>query len=256
MFDDHGTMTDIIADVRDLTRYREEEELQKTFISVVSHELKTPVSIIKGYAGTLRRDDAQWSSDVVDESLAVIEEEADNLTELIDSLLEVSRLQAGTFRLEISDDVFLPKVAADVARRLGQQTAKHKISVYFDPEFPTVIGDERRLTQVLNNLVSNAIKYSPDGGKILIKGDVHPDYVTVSVRDEGIGVPQHEQGRIFQKFARLDNALSRKTEGTGLGLFLSKAIIEAHNGRIWFQNNNELTPGAPGTTFTFSLPIE
>jgi signal transduction histidine kinase len=108
----------------------------------------------------------------------------------------------------------------------------------------------------LNNLVSNAIKYSPDGGKILIKGEVHPDYVTVSVRDEGIGVPQHEQGRIFQKFARLDNALSRKTEGTGLGLFLSKAIIEAHNGRIWYQNNNEVTPGAPGTTFTFSLPIE
>jgi PAS domain S-box-containing protein len=256
MFNDNGTMTDIIANVRDLTRYREEEELQKTFISVVSHELKTPVSIIKGYEGTLRRDDAHWSPEIVDESLAVIEEEADNLTELIDSLLEVSRLQAGTFRLEISDDVFLPKVAADVARRLGQQTKKHKISVYFDTEFPTIIGDERRLTQVLNNLVSNAIKYSPDGGDILIKGEVHPDYVTVSVRDKGIGVPVHEQGRIFQKFARLDNALSRKTEGTGLGLFLSKAIVEAHNGRIWYQNNNEIKPDSPGTTFTFSLPLE
>ena len=147
-------------------------------------------------------------------------------------------------------------MAADVARRLGQQTDKHKISVYFDTDFPTIIGDERRLTQVLNNLVSNAIKYSPDGGNILIKGEVHPDYVTVSVRDKGIGVPVHEQGRIFQKFARLDNALSRKTEGTGLGLFLSKAIVEAHNGRIWYQNNNEVEPGAPGTTFTFSLPIE
>jgi signal transduction histidine kinase len=256
MFDDNGKMTDIIANVRDLTRYREEEELQKTFISVISHELKTPVSIIKGYAGTLRRDDAHWSPDIVDESLAVIEEESDNLTELIDSLLEVSRLQAGTFRLEISDDVFMPKVAADVARRLGQQTDKHKISVYFDTEFPTIIGDERRLTQVLNNLVSNAIKYSPDGGNILIKGEVHPDYVTIAVRDEGIGVPVHEQGRIFQKFARLDNALSRKTEGTGLGLFLSKAIVEAHDGRIWYQNNSEISPGAPGTTFTFSLPIE
>ncbi len=256
VLDDDGKMTDIIANVRDLTRYREEEELQKTFISVVSHELKTPVSIIKGYAGTLRRDDAHWSSDVVDESLAVIEEESDNLTELIDSLLEVSRLQAGTFRLEISDDVFLPKIAADVARKLGRQTDRHKISVYFEPEFPTIIGDERRLTQVLNNLVSNAIKYSPDGGDILIKGELHPDYVTVAVRDKGIGVPAHEQGRIFQKFARLDNALSRKTEGTGLGLFLSKAIVEAHDGRIWYQNNSELEPGAPGTTFTFSLPME
>jgi signal transduction histidine kinase len=256
LLDDNGHLTNIIADVRDLTRYREEEELQKTFISVVSHELKTPVSIIKGYAGTLRRQDARWSPEVLDESLTVIEEEADNLNDLIDSLLEVSRLQAGTFRLELSDDVFLPNLAANVARKLGRQSEKHHVSVFFDPQFPTIIGDERRLTQVLNNLVSNAIKYSPDGGEILIKGELHLRYVTVSVKDNGIGIPIHEQGRIFQKFARLDNALSRKTEGTGLGLYLSKAIVEAHNGRIWFQNNNEAEANAPGTTFTFSLSIE
>jgi signal transduction histidine kinase len=255
LLDDDGHLINIIGNVRDLTRYREEEELQKTFISVVSHELKTPVSIIKGYAGTLRRQDAHWSPQVLDESLVVIEEEADNLNDLIDSLLEVSRLQAGTFRLEMGDDVFLPALAANVVRKLGRQSKKHQISLYFDPEFPTIIGDERRLTQVLNNLLSNAIKYSPEGGKIAIKGAVHPQYVTISVQDEGIGIPVHEQGRIFQKFARLDNALSRKTEGTGLGLFLSKAIVEAHNGRIWFQNNNEVEPNAPGTTFTFSISI-
>jgi signal transduction histidine kinase len=256
LLDDEGQLTNIIADVRDLTRYREEEELQKTFISVVSHELKTPVSIIKGYAGTLRRRDARWSPEVLDESLNVIEEEADNLNDLIDSLLEVSRLQAGTFRLEMSDDVFLPNLAANVARKLGRQTDKHHVSLFFDPEFPTIIGDERRLTQVLNNLVNNAIKYSPDGGEIMIKGEVHPRYVTISVKDEGIGIPAHEKGRIFQKFTRLDNALSRKTEGTGLGLFLSKAIVEAHSGRIWFQNNSEIEADAPGTTFTFSLAAE
>lgn len=256
LLDDDGHMTDVIASIRDLTRYREEEDLQKTFISVISHELKTPVSIIKGYAGTLRRHDAHWSPEILDDSLSVIEEEADNLNELIDSLLEVSRLQAGTFRLEVSDDVFLPKMAADVARKLGLQSESHDVGLFFDTDFPTIIGDERRLTQVLNNLVNNAIKYSPEGRKILINGKKHPQYVTVSVRDEGIGIPIHEQGRIFQKFSRLDNALSRKTEGTGLGLFLSKAIIEAHGGRIWFQNNNEIEPGANGTTFTFSLPIE
>jgi len=256
LLDDDGYLTNIIANVRDLTRYREEEDLQKTFISVVSHELKTPVSIIKGYAGTLRRRDANWSPEILDESLAVVEEEADNLNDLIDSLLEVSRLQAGTFRLEMSDDVFLPDLAAKVARKLGRQSQKHQIAINFDPEFPTIIADERRLTQVLNNLISNAIKYSPDGGQLRIKGEVHPRYVTVSVKDEGIGIPIHEQGRIFQKFARLDNALSRKTEGTGLGLFLSKEIVEAHNGRIWFQNNNEIEPDAPGTTFTFSLSKE
>ncbi|MFQ5398554.1 MAG: ATP-binding protein [Anaerolineae bacterium] len=250
LLDEHGHMTDIIADVRDLTRYREEEALQKTFISVISHELKTPVSIIKGYAGTLRRQDANWSAEVLDESLTVIEEEADHLTDLIDNLLEASRLQAGTFSLAISEEIMLPKLAADVARKFGTQTGRHKFVIDFPPNFPPVSGDEQRLVQVFNNLVSNAIKYSPDGGTVLISGAVHPNYVTVSVTDEGIGIPTHEQHRIFQKFTRLDNALSRKTEGTGLGLFLTKAIVEAHHGRIWFSRNDD----KPGTTFTFSLP--
>ena len=254
LLDENGQMSDIIANVRDLTRYREEDQLQKTFISVVSHELKTPVSIIKGYAGTLRRPDAHWSAEVLEDSLSVIEEEADNLTALIDNLLEVSRLQAGTFSLEISEEVLLPQLANSVARKLGNQTEQHRIFVDFPSGFPSVFADERRLTQVLNNLVSNAIKYSPEGGEILIGGAVHPDYVTVFVRDRGIGIPAHQRNRIFQKFSRLDNALSRKTEGTGLGLFLSKAIVEAHNGRIWFSNNSEDIPAELGTTFTFSLP--
>jgi signal transduction histidine kinase len=254
LVDADGRMTDIIANVRDLTRYREEEALQKTFISIISHELKTPVAIIKGYAGTLQRPDGQWSREVLDESLGVIEEEADNLNGLIDNLLEVSRLQAGTFALEISDEVNLAKLSQDVARRCAALPGKHIFQVDFPPDFPTVFGDERRLTQVLNNLVGNAIKYSPDGGLIRISGAVYPEHVTVSVCDEGIGIPSREAHRIFQKFSRLDNALSRKTEGTGLGLYLSKAIIEAHRGRIWFQANSEVTPGASGTTFTFSLP--
>lgn len=254
LMDEAGRMTDIIANVRDLTRYREEEALQKTFISVISHELKTPVSIIKGYANTLHRPDANWSPEILKESLVVIEEEADNLNALIDNLLEVTRLQAGTFTLEISDEVSLPKIAESAARRFSTQSNNHQIEVNFPAEFPMVIGDARRLTQVLNNLLSNAIKYSPDGGLITIQGEVYPEHVTVSVRDEGIGIPVRDHGRLFQKFARLDNALSRKTEGTGLGLYLSRAIIEAHHGRIWFHSNSDSEPGASGTTFTFSLP--
>lgn len=252
LMDEDGRMTNIIANVRDLTRYREEEALQKTFISVVSHELKTPVSIIKGYAGTLRRQDANWSPEVMDESLGVIEEEADNLTSLIDSLLEVSRLQAGTFTLEVNDEVMLPRIVENTTARFATQSGKHTFDVEFPEDFPPIWGDDRRLTQVMNNLISNAIKYSPDGGKIMIRGHVHPRHVTVTVKDSGIGIPEHEQHRLFKKFSRLDNALSRKTEGTGLGLFLTKSIIEAHNGRIWFHNN----PNEPGTTFTFSLPRE
>lgn len=256
LLDQTGRMTDIIANVRDLTRYREEQELQKTFISVVSHELKTPVSIIKGYAGTLRRQqEANWPPEVLDEYYATIEEEADQLTELIDRLLEASRLQAGTFKLEL-DEIWLPKMAEEVARKFNSQTDQHTLEVCFPDDFPVVRGDDRRLTQVLNNLISNALKYSPDGGKVEITGEVKPEYVLVSVRDEGIGIPEHEKHRIFQKFARLDNALSRKTEGTGLGLFLTKAIVEAHDGRIWFSNNsgNGESAAETGTTFTFCLP--
>jgi PAS domain S-box-containing protein len=251
-----GTMTNIIANVRDLTRYREEEELQKTFISVISHELKTPVSIIKGYAGTLGRTDTKWPSSVQQEYGAVIEEEADRLNELIDNLLDASRLQSGSFKLEMTDDISLPQMALEAVRRFENQTDIHHFEVDFDDDFPILFGDEKRITQVFNNLVSNAIKYSPEGGTIHISGRMNNDYATVSIRDEGIGIPTYEQHRIFEKFSRLDNAMSRKTEGTGLGLYLTKAIINAHGGSIWFTSNDpQEDDQSRGTTFTFSLPL-
>jgi signal transduction histidine kinase len=257
LLNSRGNMSNIIANVRDLTRYRQEEDLQKTFISVVSHELKTPVSIIKGYAGTLRRKDAQWSPGLLDEYASVIEEEADKLTELIDNLLEASRLQSGAFRLELTEEVSIPKLVADTTVRFESQTDLHEFRVSFPEDFPVVAADERRLVQVLNNLINNAIKYSPDGGYIDITGHIYSDYVTISVQDEGIGIPEHQKHRIFEKFARLDNALSRKTEGTGLGLFLTKAIVEAHGGSIWFSSENNNQRGdRPGTTFTFSIPTD
>ncbi len=145
LLNNRGTMTNIIANVRDLTRYREEEELQRTFISVVSHELKTPVSIIKGYAGTLGRTEARWSSDVLQEYSTVIEEEADRLTELIDNLLDASRLQSGNFRLEMNSDVSLVELASNTVKRFESQTQIHNFKVDFPADFPNVCADERRL---------------------------------------------------------------------------------------------------------------
>lgn len=244
-----GQLGNLIANLRDITRFREAEEMKSTFISVVSHELKTPVALIKGYAGTLRRKDASWDAETLDESLAVIEEESDRLNELISNLLDASRLQAGALRLDMGF-VHLDRLAVSLVDKFRTQSSRHTLTTDFPPDFPAVPGDTERLRQVLANLLNNAIKYSAQGGSILVAGRVQPDQVLISVQDEGIGIPPEDRERIFERFTRLDNALSRKTQGTGLGLYLVKAIVEAHGGRVWMEN----APNDNGAIFYISLP--
>ena len=248
LYDEEGRLQNIIANVVDITRFREAEEMKSTFISVISHELKTPVALIKGYAGTLRREDAHWDAETLKEGLTVIEEESDRLARLIDNLLDASRVQAGVLKLELGD-VRIPELAAKVVEGFRLQTDKHRFELDFPAELPTVLADEERLRQVLNNLVDNAIKYSPDGGTIRVGGWADPDQVVVYVADEGVGIPAEEQEKLFQRFYRVDSSLRRRTRGAGLGLFLCKAIVEAHGGRIWLRSE----PGK-GTTVFFSLP--
>ena len=248
LFDREGRLVNIITDVRDVTRFREADEIKSVFISVISHELKTPVALIKGYADTLRRKDACWDPEIMRESLTVIVEEADRLNQLIDNLLDASRLQAGALPLEM-DEVALDALAERVARLLRTQTQVHEIVVRFPSDFPSVVGDLIRLEQVLNNLVSNAIKYSPNGGTIEISGRGLPDEVIVTVSDTGVGIPYEELPRVFERFFRGVRERHQGTPGAGLGLYLSKAIVEAHGGRIWAESE----PGE-GTTFSFAIP--
>lgn len=242
-----GNLLNIIASVRDITHFREAEELKSIFISVISHELKTPVALIKGYVGTLRRDDVSWDREIVQDSLEVIEEEADRLTELIENLLDASRLQAGGISLNQCDLAF-GAFAEKIAARFRTQTDKHTIVVDFPPEFPVVVADEDRLGQVLSNLLSNAIKYSPEGGEIRMTGQVRPEQIVICVRDQGPGIAAGDIPHIFDRFYRADSA-SRTTKGAGLGLYLTRAIIEAHGGRIWVDPR----PG-DGARICFSLP--
>ncbi len=243
-------LTRIIANVRDITNFRHAQEMQNIFISSISHELKTPVALIKGHAATLRRDDVEWDDQIVREYSAVIEDEADRLTVLIDNLLTASRIQAERgIRLNVGD-LRLDHLAARVIDRFSTQTNIHRLVMDFPQDFPSIQGDETRLRQVLDNLVSNAIKYSPDGGDIVLGGRVEGDHVVITVRDQGVGLSQADQERIFNRFYRVDDTLSRKTQGTGLGLYLAKAIVEAHGGRIWVES----APGR-GSTFSFTLPL-
>ena len=247
LISESGNLLNIIATVRDITRFREAEELKSTFISVISHELKTPVALIKGYVGTLRREDATWDLEIVKDSLAVIEEEADRLTGMIENLLDASRLQAGGLSLTLTD-VALDAIADRIAKRFQTQSTIHKITVEFPESFPTVSGDETRLEQVISNLVSNAIKYSTDGGEIRVSGQVRPTQVIICVSDQGPGVAPEDIPHIFDRFYR-SSVAKRTTKGAGLGLYLARAVVEAHGGRIWVDPR----PG-DGARICFSIP--
>jgi signal transduction histidine kinase len=201
------------------------------FISTISHELKTPIALIKGYVSTLRRPDVRWDSATVRESLAIIEEEADRLARLVQDLLEASRLQSGGLRLHRAP-VDLPALAQRVVQRFTPQAQGHRFRLDFPADFPRVWGDEGRLEQVISNLVANALKYAPHDTEICIRGEVRPHEVVLCVRDQGPGIPPEDQPYVFDPFYRSRSTAS-KVPGTGLGLFLSRAIVEAHGGRMW-----------------------
>lgn len=256
-FDESRNLVNVIVNIHDITRFREEEEMKSTFTSIISHELKTPVALIKGYAQTLARPDATWDAETARQSLQIIEEEADRLEGLINNLLDVSRIQASGLRLEESD-IDVQALVTKVATAYRTQTEQHRIELDFPEALPPIWGDEERLRQVFTNLLSNAIKYSPEGGVIRVGGWTNraadgggAARVVIFVADQGIGIPPDELAHIFDRFYRVDSTLRRSTAGAGLGLFLSKAIVDAHGGHIWARSEI-----GKGTTFFVGLPVE
>ena len=215
---------------------------------MVHHELRTPIAIIKGYASTLGRDDVEWDNQVIRENVAIIEDEADRLTDLVEDLLTASKIQAAReLRLNIAD-TDLRSIAARSVARLESQT-KHPIVLSFSENFPLIPGDEIRLRQVIENLLTNAIKYSPEDTTITLGGRFTETSVTVFVRDEGAGIPKDQTEKVFERFYRVDDQLTSRTHGTGLGLYLVKAIVEAHGGEISVKSMV-----GSGSTFFFTLP--
>jgi len=244
-----GSLLTTVVNIRDITRLRQIESLRSALLATVSHELQTPISIIKAYASILARSDAQWSQQTIRDKLQAIEEESDRLSELVSKLLYTSRLEAGDLSLNklLLD---LPKEAHKVSKRFVGLTEIHKVEADFPPEFPPILADPEKIGEVLTNLVENATKFSPQGGTITIKGETSGNEISVTVVDEGIGIALRDQERIFERFYRVEDSLARPTQGTGLGLYICKTIIEAHGGRIRVES--EL---GKGSHFTFTLPI-
>jgi signal transduction histidine kinase len=227
------------------------EEMQSTFVSIVSHELQTPVAIIKSYAATLAREDATWSAETIQRVSHNIEDECDRLHRLITDLLDLSRIQAGRVAMRVGS-VDLPQLAAEIVDQLSPRAPQHSLRASFPPSFPLVRGDVDQLRRALFNLVQNAVKYSPNGGEVLIVGELSGGSgVIVRVVDQGIGIAPGEEERIFDRFHRADNRLSRTTAGVGLGLYITRSIVEGHGGRIWVESSG---PGH-GSVFSILLPI-
>jgi PAS domain S-box-containing protein len=244
-----GTSLGVGLLLRDITREKELDEMKSQLLSTVSHELRTPLASIKGFATTLLRQDIEWDEESRREFLTIIDEESDRLTELISNLLDMSRIEAGTLRVEPEPTDLRPLVLETV-EQFQVVSHHHRFTVHLPAVVPAVLADPRRTRQVLRNLVENAVKYSPEGGPITIWVQAKPDRVQISVADQGLGMEPQQLDHIFERFYQVNSASTRRVGGSGLGLSICRAIVEAQHGDIWVESQ----PGV-GSTFYFTLPL-
>jgi len=241
--------TGLVAMVRDITAEKDLERMREEFVSTLSHELRTPLTSIKAYAATLRREDVDFDRETQREFLSIIEGEADRLARLIKDLLETSRAESGRLQLRMTE-VDISALAERVLEKMRPQAGSHHLLLAPREGTIPVRADPDRMEQVITNLLDNALKYSPPGSTVTLSVRARGDKAVVSVSDQGIGIPLEQQTHVFDKFHRVLDERSRHVQGTGLGLYLCRKIVEAHGGHIWVESR----PGE-GSTFHFSLPL-
>jgi PAS domain S-box-containing protein len=247
LYDSSRRLISIIGNVVDLTTFREADQLKTAFLAGISHDLKTPLALIRGYAETLRRTDVTWDAHTVDESLAIIQDEAEYLTNLVNALLDAAQIERGRLPLQLSE-TRVDEIARKMIERFQSLQEGHQWATEFPAEFPPVKADGERIREVLQNLLSNAMKYSPRGTLITVGGWVEAERVGVLVRDQGPGMSLEEQAHLFERFTRGRGRAAQRTQGAGLGLYLCRAIVEQHGGKIWAENLER------GAAFYFTLP--
>jgi PAS domain S-box-containing protein len=267
ILDDAGNVHSISWLVRDITRQKAAEremaealelqqaanralqhtnEIKSSFVSVVGHEFRTPLTVIQGFAELLATE--RFDDEEVRDYARDIHEEAKRLTRLITDMLDLDRMESGHMSLTLAE-LDLNGLVSEVAARSVAHSPVHRLELRLAPELPPLRGDADRLRQVMTNLISNAIKYSPDGGTIMVSTVRAGAWSHVMIRDEGLGIEAEALERIFDRFVRAGTRRDRQIDGTGLGLPISRQIVELHGGRLWAES----TPGS-GSVFHVALP--
>ena len=242
----------VLVVLHDVTQQRKNQEMQREFVANVSHELRTPLTNIRSYAETLSDSAGELPPATEKKFLGVILNESDRMTHIVQDLLTLSRFDSG------KDELHLVRFPFDVAVQdlynavyMEAQRHDHKMRLRLEPDLPTIVADRERVLQVMMNIVSNSIKYTPNGGHILVSAGREGDRVWMQVDDDGIGIPAKDRPRIFERFYRVDKARSRQSGGTGLGLSIAKEIVDRHEGVLELVDRE-----GPGLSMRMELKIE
>lgn len=239
----------VVTVLHDITGLHQVEQARSDFVSMVSHELRTPLTSIKAYVDTLQRRDVEFDEETRAGFVGVISREAERMIRLINDILDLSRIEAG--RLDLKPTlVDLPSLIGGAVSRTGLQSSGHSVVTDLPEEMAPVRAEAAKVEQVMLNLLGNAFKYSPPGSTVEVSVRRLKEKAMVSVRDHGIGIPASQLPHVFDKYTRAGSARGGGIRGAGLGLYVTKSIVEAHGGRIWAESEEGL-----GTTVIFTLPF-
>ena len=239
----------------DVTDIRQAERMMAVFVDMVSHELRTPLTSIRGFVATLlQAGEGMFDWETQEEFLQIVDTEAERLGQMIDDLLNIARIQNGRgmqFHYVATD---ISEVVGRVVRLQSQSSAMkggHQIVVDVPEDFPTIMSDDAKLQQILHNLVGNALKYSPNGGEIRIAARLKEEGVEIAISDQGLGIPKEQLPKMFGQFFRVESGSHTGIKGTGLGLWLTKHMVDGHHGRIWVESEF-----GHGSTFLVWIPCD